>query len=242
VVLRWRPRIRRAASLGVLREQSAIDWSGLRDAYGDAAGVPDLLERLWSPDATDREPAIDELWSRLCHQETVYSASAAAIPSLVHAAMNALLTPLQRLQVLSLVLYIGRGDDTCRKGYSSQAEVEACRTAVAALVPEIVRWAQHEDPVAQAIALQLGVYHPNEFIASGVEAVRLLPDVDGAAAAGASLARTIIASQPVDAAAVRAAAQHDDDALDYLDTALSEEPTDRQARAIALELLDRLRP
>lgn len=120
--------------------------------------------------------------------------------------------------------------------------MEACRTAVAALVPEVVRWARHEDRVAQAVALQLGVYHPNEFIASGVEPARLLTDVDEAAAAGASLARTIIASRRVDAAAVRAAAQHDDDALDYLDTALAEEPTNRQARAIALELLDRLRP
>jgi hypothetical protein len=156
--------------------------------------------------------------------------------------MNDVLTPLQRLLVLSLVVYIGRGDDTCWKGYSSGEEAEACRAAVAAFVPEIVRWAEHEDRVAQAVALQLGVYHRNEFIASGVEPARLLTDVDEAAAAGASLARTIIASRPVDAAAVRAAAEHDDDALDYLDTALAAEPAARQARAIALELLDRLRP
>jgi hypothetical protein len=224
-----------------LPEQTGIDWSGLRDAYGDAAAVPRLLERLWSLEAADREDAIDELWSRLCHQETVYSASAAAIPSLVHAAMNDVLTPPQRHLVLALVVYIGRGDDTCWEGYSSKEEVEACRAAVAAFVPELVRWAQHEDRVAQAFALQLGVYHPSEFIASGVDPARLLTDVAEAAAAGASLARTIIASRPVGAAAVRAAAEHDDDALDYLDTALAEEPTDRQARAIALELLDRRR-
>jgi hypothetical protein len=223
-------------------ERSGIDWSGLRDAYGDAAAVPSLLERLWSPDAADREDAIDELWSRLCHQETVYSASAAAIPPLVQVARSDVLTPLQRLLVLSLVVCIGRGDDTCWEGYSSREEVEACRMVVAEFVPEIVRWAQHEDPVAQAVALQLGVYHPNEFLASGVDPARLVTDVDEAAAAGASLARAIIASRPVDAAAVRAAAEHDDVALDYLDTALAEEPPDRQARAIALELLDRLWP
>ena len=234
---------RQAYSLGALPERSGIEWSGLRDAYGDAAVVPSLLERLWSPGAADRQLAIDELWSRLCHQETVYSASAAAIPSLVDAAMNGVLTSVQRLLVLSLIVCIGRGEDTCWKGYSSKEEMEACRMAVAAFVPEIVGWAQHEDRVAQGVALQLGVYHPNEFLASGVEPASLLTDVDEeAAAAGASLARTIIASRPVDAATVRAAAAHDDDALDYLDTALTEEATDRQARAIALELLDRLRP
>jgi hypothetical protein len=111
-------------------------------AYGDAAAVPSLLERLWSPDAADREDAIDELWSRLCHQETVYSASAAAIPPLVQVARSDVLTPLQRLLVLSLVVYIGRGDDTCWEGYSSKEEVEACRMVVAEFVPEIVRWAR----------------------------------------------------------------------------------------------------
>jgi hypothetical protein len=111
-----------------LPEQSGIDWSALRDAYGAAAAVPKLLERLWSLDAADREDAIDELWSRLCHQETVYSASAAAIPSLVDAAMNDVLTPPQRHLVLALVVYIDRGDDACWKGYSSREEVEACRT------------------------------------------------------------------------------------------------------------------
>jgi hypothetical protein len=116
-----RPRgVRQAFSLGVVPEHGGIDWSGLRDAYGDAAAVPNLLERLWSPDAADREAAIDELWSRLCHQETVFSASAAAIPSLVHAAMNDVLTPPQRHLVLALVVYIGRGHDTCWKGYSSR--------------------------------------------------------------------------------------------------------------------------
>ena len=55
------------------------DWHALRDAYGAADAVPMLLDRI-SPTPTD--PAWDELWSRLCHQGTVYPASFAALPLL----------------------------------------------------------------------------------------------------------------------------------------------------------------
>jgi hypothetical protein len=57
-------------------------WRPLRDAYGTAGPVEALLER---GDTEDR--AIwDELWSRLCHQGTVYSASYAALPRLAELA------------------------------------------------------------------------------------------------------------------------------------------------------------
>jgi hypothetical protein len=57
-------------------------WRSLRDAYGTAGPVEALLER---GDTEDR--AIwDELWSRLCHQGTVYSASYAALPRLAELA------------------------------------------------------------------------------------------------------------------------------------------------------------
>ncbi|MCP3997555.1 MAG: hypothetical protein GY722_21210 [bacterium] len=61
--------------------QPAIDryWSKLEHAYGDASDVPKLLEGL-APDSND--PIWLELWSRLCHQGTVYSASFAALPHL----------------------------------------------------------------------------------------------------------------------------------------------------------------
>jgi len=231
------------STVGVMPGQTSVDWFSLRDAFDDAAAVPSLLKQLVSTDSADREAAIDELWSRLCHQETVYSASAAAIPSLVEAATSGALAPIQRVRVLRLVVYIGRGEDTCWKGYSSSEEVEACRAAVAAFVPELVRWAEHEDSAAQAAALQLGVYHRDEFIASGVDPASVLADVlDEAAAAGASLARAMITREQLDAAAVRAAAQDDPDTLDYLDAALDHEPIDRQARGVALELLNRVMP
>ena len=59
------------------------NWSELGDAYGPAEDVPGLLAQL-SPDP--QAAVWQELWSRLCHQGTVYSASFAALPSLADAA------------------------------------------------------------------------------------------------------------------------------------------------------------
>ncbi|MBP5861138.1 hypothetical protein QBA57_11940 [Streptomyces scabiei] len=59
------------------------DWSRLHHAYGTAEDVPGLLDAV-GPDALD--PLWNELWSRLCHQGTVYSASYAALPALTEMA------------------------------------------------------------------------------------------------------------------------------------------------------------
>ncbi|MFG3000803.1 hypothetical protein [Streptomyces sp. NPDC048340] len=56
------------------------DWSQLGHAYGSAEGIPALLDRIAS------EPNAElwnDLWSALCHQGSVYSASFAALPWLV---------------------------------------------------------------------------------------------------------------------------------------------------------------
>ena len=58
-----------------------IDWASLEDAYGSAERVPDLLRRAESAGSEFGE-AWDDLWSHLCHQGTVYTASYAAIPAL----------------------------------------------------------------------------------------------------------------------------------------------------------------
>ncbi|MFE9868675.1 hypothetical protein ACFYPZ_39605 [Streptomyces sp. NPDC005506] len=54
------------------------DWSRLNHAYGTAQDIPGLLDAM-SPDPQDA--GWDALWSRLCHQGTVYSASYAALPA-----------------------------------------------------------------------------------------------------------------------------------------------------------------
>jgi hypothetical protein len=57
-------------------------WRSLRDAYGAAGPVEALLERA----DTDDRAVWDELWSRLYHQGTVYTASYAALPRLAELA------------------------------------------------------------------------------------------------------------------------------------------------------------
>ena len=58
------------------------DWQALRDAYGSAELVGSLLDR----GDTDERAVWEELWSRLCHQGTVYTASYAALPRLAELA------------------------------------------------------------------------------------------------------------------------------------------------------------
>ena len=62
-------------------------WSELRHAYGAAADTPVLLRQLASyPGETSYQ---DEpwftLWSSLCHQGDIYSASFAAVPHIIEA-------------------------------------------------------------------------------------------------------------------------------------------------------------
>ncbi|MDX2166832.1 MAG: hypothetical protein SF182_07200 [Deltaproteobacteria bacterium] len=67
---------------------SAIDWSSLRHAYGTADDIPRLLhqaETAPAPRRFDEEPWY-ALWSSLCHQSDVFTASYAAVPELVRIA------------------------------------------------------------------------------------------------------------------------------------------------------------
>lgn len=57
------------------------DWASLRDAYGSAEQVAALLAAAEQAGTGDGS-AWDDLWGRLCHQGTVYSASYAALPAL----------------------------------------------------------------------------------------------------------------------------------------------------------------
>ncbi|MET7641009.1 hypothetical protein [Streptomyces sp. NPDC005438] len=59
------------------------DWSRLSHAYGSAEDVPALLDQL----AGAPDPELwNDLWSALCHQGSVYSASFAALPWLAEMA------------------------------------------------------------------------------------------------------------------------------------------------------------
>jgi hypothetical protein len=67
------------------------EWDRLQHAYGPASDVPDLLRQLAAnprPMKGDEEPWYS-LWSALCHQDDVYTASYAAVPYIVQIALGA---------------------------------------------------------------------------------------------------------------------------------------------------------
>ncbi|MER5435310.1 hypothetical protein [Streptomyces sp. NPDC002588] len=65
---------------------STTDWSKLSHAYGPADDIPGLFARL-DGGPGDKE-VWHELWSSLCHQGSVYSASFAALPVLTDIAVG----------------------------------------------------------------------------------------------------------------------------------------------------------
>lgn len=67
-------------------ELNSSRWVELRDAYGSAENIPNLLRQLSELPADDGtlEPWVS-LWSALAHQGDVYSASFAAVPHVIEA-------------------------------------------------------------------------------------------------------------------------------------------------------------
>jgi hypothetical protein len=74
-------------------------WEELRDAYGEGSEVAEVLAELEEPEL-DSEFWSD-LYSRICHQYTVYTSTYAAVPHLVEYARA--VPPERRLDPLLLV-------------------------------------------------------------------------------------------------------------------------------------------
>jgi hypothetical protein len=80
------------------RHASPPDWPRLQHAYGPAGDVPELIERA-AKDPEER--AWHDVWSCLCHQESVYPASYAALPLLFEVARDR--PPARRIHPLLLI-------------------------------------------------------------------------------------------------------------------------------------------
>ncbi len=99
-----------------------VDWSLLNDAYGPATTIPELLVTA----ASDLDGSKwRELWSRLCHQGSIYSASYPAVAELE--ALAAASEPKQRFRFLHLAAGIVASTDH-RPG-------KFARSSIAALLP-----------------------------------------------------------------------------------------------------------
>jgi hypothetical protein len=89
-------------------------WTELRDAYGSAEDLPDLLSEL-VPDP--KAPVWSELWGRICHQSSPYSASPYVLPFLLGAAAE--WKPLVRAMPLALAACIVAAPETKLEGYEA---------------------------------------------------------------------------------------------------------------------------
>src|SRR5204862_595687 len=67
-----------------LQEQfSQIPWASIHHAYGPATDTPTHLLALLSEEPEEREAALEHLWASICHQGSIYEASAVAAVFLI---------------------------------------------------------------------------------------------------------------------------------------------------------------
>jgi hypothetical protein len=90
------------------------DWKNLRHAYGSAEDLPDLLAHL---DPDPKSPVWNELWGRVCHQYSTFSASPHVLPFLFSAAQA--WVPESRVMPLALAGGIVAAPETNLKGFRS---------------------------------------------------------------------------------------------------------------------------
>jgi hypothetical protein len=92
-----------------------IDWPSLTHAYGPARTTANELRALTSEDAAERSRAFDSLTSSICHQGSVYPATAAAVPFLVQAAEIATLPADSRMWTVALLSWVAAGNVNLRR-------------------------------------------------------------------------------------------------------------------------------
>ena len=84
-------------------------WTDTKHAYGSAENIPVLLEKIYQNPSDDGSNETDEiwstLWSSLCHQGDVFTASALASPHLIEAGLLAKKSPVS-WKLISLVTEI----------------------------------------------------------------------------------------------------------------------------------------
>ena len=139
----------RAGLAAALREAHVIDlksprWSELHHAYGAADDVPDMLEQLGGGNLED---VMGDLYSTICHQGTVYTASYAAVPHLAKIA-GATQDPDQRAEILTLLGSIVAGADASQIPADLRDDYEACLPVATKLALKTL-----EEPIEPSAAI-----------------------------------------------------------------------------------------
>jgi hypothetical protein len=121
-------------------------WSELHHAYGAADDVPELLEQLGGGNLED---VMGDLYSTICHQGTVYTASYAAVPHLAKIA-GATQDPEQRAEILTLLGSIVAGADGSQIPADLRDDYEACLPVATKLALKTL-----EEPIEPSAAVYL---------------------------------------------------------------------------------------
>jgi hypothetical protein len=106
----------------LLNGLDAVDWALLTHAYGPATTTASELEALTSENPDERSSAFDALVSSICHQGSVYPATAAAVPFLVDVAEIESLPADSRMWVVAMLGWIAEGNVNLRRRHPDSVD------------------------------------------------------------------------------------------------------------------------
>ncbi|KAK1181396.1 HEAT repeat domain-containing protein [Streptomyces sp. NBS 14/10] len=152
-----------------------VDWASLKHAYGEATDVPGILGALRSADVEDRNGAFYDMYGSLCHQGSVYEATAAAVPFLVDIVVEPGYP--DREDLLSFLGHVCHGGDT---GHA------AALAAMAVQVPRLTPLLRDGDPGVRLRVLW--ALSSAELREAADDVARLTADPEPSVRAGAWLA------------------------------------------------------
>jgi hypothetical protein len=145
-------------------------WAELKHAYGSGADIPPLLRQLRAfPPVTDlRSEPYFSLWSALCHQGDVYSASYAAVPHVVDALLTSpspvFGSPLQLVACIEIARAKGHGPEV-------PAGLAAAYSAALRRLPDLVRamaGAEWDEGLCRVAAAALAVANGQPRLAEAI--------------------------------------------------------------------------
>lgn len=231
-----------------------VDWASLGATYGTAEAVPGLLRGLLGDDADRRVAALDELWSTLLHQGTIYPSAPAVVPFLVAVAADHRVSDGVRAEVALLLANLTAASSFAttpqqwfvvafaRDGDDPQPEVEldqVCRERLAALVDRLDPVLAAGPPRARVATIAVAATVAASLSADARGALAALaddPDPRVATAAGVTL--DLADGAPLTAADLLARAAVDADAVDLLEH-IPTWPPAVQAVDLVVELCER---
>ncbi len=164
----------------------AINWEGLGGAYGPAGDAAEILRGLASPDKGAAGEALDEFFSSIWHQGTVYPVTAVAVPFIVELAAG---RAVHHRDALCFALG-GFGDPNMSDGSALPAVQEALRAHSDSLLPLLE---DPEEAVREAATYAVARSGGGDKVASALAARR---DVEDAPQVQAGLVLSLCAIDP----------------------------------------------